>query len=108
MNAHTIRRGLVTVLVSAFLCAPAVLMAQPDRSKLPGPTGATVWSPPPVESWTMSNGINVWFLEAKQAPLITLQLITAHGSATDEVGKAGTHPIGRVAENDTARHLYLG
>ena len=58
--------------------------------KLPGPTGATVWSPPPVESWTMSNGINVWFLEAKQAPLITLQLITAHGSDTDEVGKAGT------------------
>ena len=90
MNAHVLRRSLLIALVGAFVCAPSVLLAKPDRTKLPGPTGATVWAPPPIQSWTMANGINVWFLQAKQAPLITLQLVTAQGSATDEPAKAGT------------------
>jgi len=61
----------------------------PDRSKLPDPTPPRDWSPPVPQSWRLSNGIRVWYLERGPTPLVTLSLVVLQGSATDGVGHAG-------------------
>ncbi|MEE2787466.1 MAG: pitrilysin family protein [Myxococcota bacterium] len=82
--------GPLAVVLGLMVTLPDHVRAEkPDRSQLPGPSGTTVWTPPKVQTWTMKNGINVMFLEARQAPLITLKFITAQGSATDTPEKAG-------------------
>jgi len=39
--------------------------------------------------WNLSNGINIWLLEAHQAPLISMRLLTSRGAGTDPENKAG-------------------
>ncbi len=61
----------------------------PDRTKLPGPSGTTEWTPPGIQSWSLSNGLTVWLIEAHEAPLVSLNLVTTRGTGTDEPEKAG-------------------
>jgi zinc protease len=79
---------------SATLCCWMLLTSTvawatgPDRSKLPAPSGETVWSPPSVDTWSMKNGMTVWFMEVKGAPLVSLRLVTAKGAGTDPAEKS--------------------
>jgi zinc protease len=79
----------------ALLClTAAVANAQgPDRSKLPSPAKATVYSAPEVKTYTLENGIEVWHVAQHQAPLISMQLVLPMGSGTDSAGKAGTASV---------------
>ncbi len=76
--------------------APAPAAAAPapaprvDRSKLPAPGPAKRWAPPGVATWTLPNGMTVWYLRQTQAPLVSLRLLLPHGAASDPRGKAGT------------------
>jgi zinc protease len=67
--------------------APAIPAV--DRSALPAPAAPIVWAPPAVETWRLSNGMQVWLLTQEQAPLVSLTLQLPNGSATDPAGKAG-------------------
>jgi zinc protease len=60
-----------------------------DRTKLPEPGKTPEWEPPAPERWTLANGIEVWFLRQKQAPLVSLRMLIPRGSATDPQGMAG-------------------
>ena len=71
------------------LLAPA-LAEGPDRSALPGPSGATQWTPPPIQTWSMPNGMTVWYLEQRQAPLLSLRVVLPQGASADPTGKEGT------------------
>ena len=61
-----------------------------DRSKLPKPGPPKRWAPPVVATWTMPNGMTVWYLRQSQAPLVSLRVLLPHGAASDPKGKAGT------------------
>jgi len=76
-------------LVCWLFCTSVASAEGPDRSQLPAPGSQTVWSPPQVETWTMNNGMTVWFMEAKGAPLVSLRVVTAHGAGTDPMDKSG-------------------
>jgi zinc protease len=65
------------------------VLAPVDRSGLPPPGPARDWAPPAIASWTLPNGIAVWHLERKGAPLISLKLVLPNGAATDPDDKAG-------------------
>lgn len=80
---------LMALGLGIFLSGPAFATG-PDRSKLPGPSGSTVWAPPTVQTWTMPNGIAVWYLEQRQAPLLSMRIVLPHGASTDPTGKEGT------------------
>jgi zinc protease len=60
-----------------------------DRSHLPAPGPAPDWQPPVPERWTLSNGVDVWYLQEKQTPLVSLRLVLPRGSATDPQGQSG-------------------
>ncbi|MCB9545739.1 MAG: insulinase family protein [Myxococcales bacterium] len=60
-----------------------------DRSGLPAPKADPGWAPPAVETWTLANGMEVWFLRQAQAPLLSLQIIFPGGASADPQGKAG-------------------
>jgi zinc protease len=60
-----------------------------DRTKLPTPGAEPKWAPPPVETWTLPNGMNVWFVRQDQAPLISVRVVFPRGGAADPPGKAG-------------------
>lgn len=64
-------------------------LAGPDRSKLPDPSEAVDWRLPEVTTWTMDNGIQVWHLEQRSVPLVSLRMVFPNGSATDPPSKAG-------------------
>jgi len=61
----------------------------PDRSGLPKPADAEDWSLPEVATWKMDNGMEVWHLEQRSTPLVSLRMVFPNGSATDPRGKAG-------------------
>ncbi|MBV71224.1 MAG: hypothetical protein CMH52_07720 [Myxococcales bacterium] len=84
--------SLVTVFVISMGCGGVQLQEPkgPDRSQLPGPAAASPWSQPEIETWTLDNGLNVWFVRQTQAPLLAMQLVLPRGSATDPSGRAGT------------------
>ncbi len=70
--------------------APAALPEDSaDRTKLPTPASEIRWTPPPVATWKMPNGLEVWYLRQKQAPLVSFRLVLASGASSDPTGKAG-------------------
>ncbi len=61
----------------------------PDRSKLPEPTALRDWAPPEPQTWTLKNGIRVWYLEQGPTPLVSVMLVGLRGGAADPVKKIG-------------------
>ncbi|HHH28791.1 MAG TPA: insulinase family protein [Polyangiaceae bacterium] len=62
---------------------------RPDRGKLPTPAEAADWSLPTVATWKMGNGMEIWHLEQRSTPLVSLRMVFPRGSASDPPGKAG-------------------
>jgi zinc protease len=67
----------------------ATVIPGPDRSRLPDPSEAVDWRLPKVNTWTMANGMEVWHLEQRAVPLVSLRMVFPNGSATDPPSKAG-------------------
>ena len=85
--AKVLGLSLAAFLLSA--CGARPLPPPPDRSGLPTPGPLAEWAPPPVTAWTMSNGLEVWYLQQTQAPLVAMHLVLPSGAATDPEGKSG-------------------
>jgi zinc protease len=71
--------------------SPSAAPTQPaaDFSKLPSPSSARTWVPPTVETWTMPNGVSVYFVPQTHVPLVSVSLVVPGGSSSDPPGKAG-------------------
>lgn len=61
----------------------------PHAGGLPEPGPRPDWKPPAVVTWSLDNGLTVWLVEQRQAPLASLQLVLPNGAASDPAGKAG-------------------
>ena len=77
------------LLIGFILCGISVRAETIDRSRLPEPSTATNWTPPPVDIWQLENGITVWHVVQKHTALASISLVLPTGAETDPVGKAG-------------------
>jgi zinc protease len=78
-------------LLGAFAVAlPAMLAAQqPDRARPPTAGAAPSLTLPRVEERTLANGLDVWLVEAREVPLVQLNLVIHAGSGDDPEGEFG-------------------
>jgi len=61
----------------------------PDRQALPALPAPAAWAPPAVDVWRAANGLTVWHVEQRQAPLVSLSLVLPTGADADPAEKAG-------------------
>jgi zinc protease len=83
---------VIAVLVAlAMGCASSeTIRVKPvDRTKVPGPGEKQSWVAPAVQTWTLNNGLEVWFVEQRHTSLAKVALILPSGYATDPSGKEG-------------------
>lgn len=52
--------------------------------------GSAAVAAPPIEHWALANGARVYFVRAKELPLVQLRVVFDAAGARDPVGKAGT------------------
>ena len=78
----TLAFALLSVFVSAQQQAP-------DRSHPPAVGPAPALRLPPVETRTLSNGLQVWVMAEHKVPTVHLQLAVRSGAASDPAGRFG-------------------
>lgn len=86
------RKSLAACLPAVFLVLAATSVAQPqrpERSKVPALAPAPQLTLPPIQKRTLSNGLNVWIVEAHEVPLVQVNLLVQAGSGDDPAGKFG-------------------
>src|SRR5688500_17055696 len=76
-------------VVFVLLVASGSAQQPPDRSKPPALGPAPSLSIPPVQKRALSNGLNVWFVELHEVPLVQVNLVLLGGSSDDPAGKFG-------------------
>ena len=64
-------------------------MTDVDRTQLPGLGKTAPFQPPAFRLATLENGVNVWTVSHRRAPVLTLRLLIPTGAATDPVGQWG-------------------
>ena len=75
--------------VLVVLVATSVAQQRPDRSKVPALGPAPQLTLPPIQKRTLSNGLDVWIVEAHEVPLVQVNLLVLAGSGDDPAGKFG-------------------
>ncbi len=60
-----------------------------DYGALPKPGPNPSWSLPAATTWTLDNGMKVYYLRQGSTPLVSLLMVLPRGSATDPKGKLG-------------------
>jgi len=60
-----------------------------DRTQLPGLGKTAPFQPPAFRAATLENGVNVWTVSHRRAPVLTLRLLIPTGAATDPAGQWG-------------------
>ena len=81
-------RALIAAFVILFT-AGGFAQQRPDRSKAPALGPAPQITLPPIQKRTLSNGLNVWIVEAHKVPLVQVNLLVQAGSGDDPAGKFG-------------------
>lgn len=69
--------------------SPASAEATIDRSVMPPPGTTPSFDLPEVERRTLSNGMEVYVVERRELPLVTLQMVVGAGAAAEPAGRAG-------------------
>ncbi len=64
-------------------------MTDVDRTQLPGLGKTAPFQPPAFRAATLENGVNVWTVSHRRAPVLTLRLLIPTGAATDPAGQWG-------------------
>jgi predicted Zn-dependent peptidase len=79
-----------TLAVLALL-APAMVVAQqgPDRSRPPALGPAARLTLPAIEKHELTNGLDVWLVEAHEVPLVQVNLVVHAGSGDDPAAQFG-------------------
>lgn len=97
---HRSREGLLgrslwnmfAVLLMVVVAVPGFSRAHaqgPDRSVPPTPGPLPSLKLPPIQKFTLSNGVSVMLLEKHNVPLVQVTLIVRAGSVLDPAGKEG-------------------
>ena len=81
-------KAVIAVFV-VLLTAAGVAQQRADRSKVPPLGAAPQLTLPPIQKRTLSNGLNVWIVEAHKVPLVQVNLLVQAGSGDDPSGKFG-------------------
>ena len=76
---------------------PAVVQAAPARAtpdapfrEAPPEAGpAVTWTPPVIESWSLSNGARVLFVERHDLPIVSVRVVTAAGAGERDGARPG-------------------
>ena len=79
-------------LLLALVLAPVLSVraqGQADRSKPPALGAAPQLKLPPVQKRTLSNGLPVWLVEAREVPLVQVTLLLKAGASDDPNGRFG-------------------
>lgn len=79
-------------LVAALAVAattPLTAQQRPDRSKPPVTGPAPELKLPPIQRFTLGNGLRVWLLEQHEVPLVQANLVVLSGAAADVPGQFG-------------------
>jgi zinc protease len=80
--------GALCVLCGS-LSVSLVAQTAPDRSRPPALGPAPTLNLPAIQKRTLSNGLQVWVVEAHEVPLVQVNLLVLAGSGDDPAGKFG-------------------
>lgn len=92
MSAVTRTLVAGAALVAALAVAattPLTAQQRPDRSKPPVTGPAPELKLPPIQRFTLGNGLRVWLLEQHEVPLVQANLVVLSGAAADVPGQFG-------------------
>lgn len=88
---RTIVAGAAVVAAIAIAAvAPITAQQRPDRSKPPATGAAPELRLPPIQKFTLGNGLRVWVLEQHEVPLVQANLVVLSGASADVPGQFGT------------------
>lgn len=68
---------------------PITAQQRPDRSKPPVTGPAPELKLPPIQKFTLGNGLRVWLLEQHEVPLVQANLVVLSGASADVPGQFG-------------------
>jgi zinc protease len=68
---------------------PPPASAEPWRDTVPAPGPVPTTPPPPVQRFTLHNGLAVWLVESHRLPTVSASLASRLGSAGDPPGRPG-------------------
>lgn len=92
MSAVTRTLVAGTALAAALTVAatsPLAAQQRPDRSKPPVTGPAPELKLPPIQKFTLGNGLRVWLLEQHEVPLVQANLVVLSGASGDVPGQFG-------------------
>ena len=92
MSAVTRTLVAGAALVAALAVAattPLTAQQRPDRSKPPVTGPAPELKLPPIQKFTLGNGLRVWLLEQHEVPLVQANLVVLSGASADVPGQFG-------------------
>lgn len=89
MNPGIARRVTLSIVVVALCTAATAAQQRPDRSKPPALGTPPELNLPDIQKRTLSNGLQVWLIEAHEVPLVQVNLVVNAGSGDDPAGKFG-------------------
>jgi len=82
-------RRSVFIGLSLLLVVFSLSAQKPDRTKPPELGPPPSMKLPPIQRFTLSNGMNVVLMEKHDVPLVQINVLVRSGSAMDPVGKKG-------------------
>ncbi len=88
MKTNT-KATLCLLTIGAFMSISSANAAQEPWPPMPEPGPAPQFSPPSYSKFTLSNGIEVTFIQASKVPLTHLQINAYSGYAQEPAGKRG-------------------
>jgi zinc protease len=77
------------LLILALLVAVPALRAQPNWAERPALQAAPRFTMPPLQRFTLSNGLPVMLVEKHGVPIVQVNLVARAGSVLDPAGKVG-------------------
>ena len=83
------RRVAGAIVAAVLLAATITAQQRADRAKPPALGPAPQLTLPPIQKRSLSNGLNVWLVEAHKVPLVQVNLLIQAGSGDDPAGKFG-------------------
>ncbi|WP_456427625.1 M16 family metallopeptidase [Rhodocaloribacter sp.] len=89
MKRSLLSLRVLLVVAAVLACAHPAEAQTPDRSAPPPVGPAPRVTLPPIQTFTLSNGLDVWIVEKHQVPLVQTLLLVEAGQAYERPGQYG-------------------
>lgn len=89
MSAGARLLAFMLAVGSSSVLAPLAAQERPNRSKPPTVGPPPPLNLPPIQRRALANGLAVWVVEAREVPLVQVNLLLQAGSGDDPAGKYG-------------------